>query len=103
VEDPERVTTSQLPDLGISYSQTLKKEWSLNNILCIHARQSAFDFSKTLLHNSVAIPIKFLGFVSFAQFDKTTNELSVPQVVAVVEIEENLVSTLHDFEVNIVF
>jgi len=51
----------------------------------------------------VIIPIEFLGFVSVAQFDKSTNELSVPQVVAVVEIEENLVSTLHDFEVNIVF
>jgi hypothetical protein len=96
------VTTGKLPNFRVCDSQTLQKNWCLNNVLGIHARKAVLKLVQALLHDSVSIPIEFLFFISIPQLDEATNQLPVSEVIAVIKIEEDLVATGHFLKVDVV-
>ena len=92
----------ELPSLGIYDSQALKKKRGLNHILRVHPRKSLLELSKALLYDGVIVPVKLLSLVTATKFNQTADQLSVSQVIAVVEIEKDLIATLHQFEVDVI-
>jgi hypothetical protein len=80
----------------------LKEHGCLHDIHRIHLGQSLLELLYGLLRDGVLIPIELLLLVSLPQLIEGTDQLAIPQVVAVVEVQEDLVAREHGLEVDVV-
>ena len=101
VQHSQDVQRILFPEACVGDPEFLEKELCLSDVSSLKVGISIFEVGEAFGADWVIKPVVLHPWVSMAKLNQATDKLGVSQVLVIVEVEQNFIST-HLFEINIV-